>query len=143
MAPGRTDLTAAVRASYHLLLGHGLATQAVRAAPGAEVGIVNNLSTVFAATDRPQDRAAAHRHDGHVNRWWLDPVHGRGFPADMVETYGVELPVVQGDLETIAAPLDWLGLNYYFPAYVADDPAGPAPRVRSVRREGVPRTGMD
>ncbi|MET7285344.1 GH1 family beta-glucosidase [Streptomyces sp. NPDC005573] len=144
MAPGLTDLTAAVRASYHLLLGHGLATQAIRvAAPGARVGIVNNLSTVHPVTDSPEDLAAARRHDGHVNRWWLDPVHGRGFPADMVETYGVELPEQPGDLETIAAPLDWLGLNYYFPAYVADDPEGPAPYVRSVRREDVPRTGMD
>ncbi|UXY31069.1 GH1 family beta-glucosidase [Streptomyces sp. HUAS TT20] len=144
MAPGLTDLTAAVRASYHLLLGHGLATQAIRAAvPDARIGIVNNLSTVFAATDRPEDEAAARRHDGHVNRWWLDPVHGRGFPADMRAVYGVELPELAGDLATIAAPLDWLGLNYYFPAYVADDPTGPAPRVRSVRRPGVPRTGMD
>ncbi|MFG2603007.1 GH1 family beta-glucosidase [Streptomyces sp. NPDC048514] len=144
MAPGRTDLTAAVRTSYHLLLGHGLATRAIRAAvPDAQVGIVNNLSTVHAATDRPEDLAAARRHDGHVNRWWLDPVHGRGFPVDMREVYGVELPEQPGDLETIAAPLDWLGLNYYFPAYVADDPGGTAPYVRSVRREGVARTGMD
>ncbi|MGW0770202.1 GH1 family beta-glucosidase [Streptomyces sp. NPDC002676] len=144
MAPGLTDLTAAVRASYHLLLGHGLATQAIRAAaPGAQVGIVNNLSTVHPATGRPEDVAAARRHDGHVNRWWLDPVHGRGFPADMREVYGVELPEQAGDVETIAAPLDWLGLNYYFPAYVADDPEGPAPRARSVRRPGVSRTGMD
>ncbi|MFJ3659427.1 GH1 family beta-glucosidase [Streptomyces sp. NPDC090119] len=144
MAPGWTDLTAAVRASYHLLLGHGLATQAIRAAaPDAEIGIVTNLSTVHAATDSPEDMAAAHRQDGHVNRWWLDPVHGRGFPADMVEVYGVELPQKPGDLETIATPLDWLGLNYYMPAHVADDPKGPAPYARSVRREGVPRTGMD
>ncbi|WP_345667596.1 GH1 family beta-glucosidase [Streptomyces similanensis] len=144
MAPGLTDLTAAVRASYHLLLGHGLATRAIRAAaPGARIGIVNNLSTVFPATDRPEDVAAAHRHDGHVNRWWLDPVHGRGFPADMREIYGVELPERDGDAETIAAPLDWLGLNYYFPAHIADDPTGPAPHARSVRRPDVPRTGMD
>nr|WP_145489877.1 MULTISPECIES: GH1 family beta-glucosidase [Streptomyces] len=144
MAPGWTDLTAAVRASCHLLLGHGLATEAVRAAvPDARIGIVNNLSTVHPATDRPEDAAAARRHDGHVNRWWLDPVHGRGFPADMAETYGVELPLHEGDLKTIAAPLDWLGLNYYFPAHVVDDPEGPAPYARAVRREGVPRTGMD
>ncbi|GHE05652.1 GH1 family beta-glucosidase [Streptomyces alanosinicus] len=144
MAPGRTDLTGAVRASCHLLLGHGLATQAIRAAaPAARVGIVNNLSTVHAATDRPEDVAAARRHDGHVNRWWLDPVHGRGFPADMVETYGVELPLRTGDLTTIATPLDWLGLNYYFPAHVADAPGGPAPYVRAVRREDVLRTGTD
>ncbi|MFI9646420.1 GH1 family beta-glucosidase [Streptomyces sp. NPDC052040] len=144
MAPGTTDLTAAVRASYHLLLGHGLAVRAVRAAaPNARIGVVNNLSTVSAASDRPEDEAAARRHDGHVNRWWLDPVHGRGFPADMREVYGVDLPERPGDAQTIAAPLDWLGLNYYFPATVVDDPTGPAPRARSVRRPGVPRTGMD
>ncbi|MEU6285430.1 GH1 family beta-glucosidase [Streptomyces sp. NPDC047028] len=144
MAPGLTDLTAAVRASYHLLLGHGLATRAIRAAaPDAQVGIVNNLSTVHPATDRAEDHAAARRHDGHVNRWWLDPVHGRGFPTDMLDTYGVDLPLHAGDLKTISTPLDWLGLNYYFPAHVTDDPAGPAPHVRSVRRPDVPRTGMD
>ncbi|MFF7449035.1 MULTISPECIES: GH1 family beta-glucosidase [unclassified Streptomyces] len=144
MAPGLTDLTAAVRASYHLLLGHGLAVQAIRAAVAdAQVGIVNNLSTVYPATDRPEDVEAARRMDGHTNRWWLDPVHGRGFPADMRAVYGVELPERAGDLETIAAPLDWLGLNYYFPQTVADDPSGPAPHARAVRRPGVPRTGMD
>ncbi|MGW3094601.1 GH1 family beta-glucosidase [Streptomyces sp. NPDC001102] len=144
MAPGLTDLTAAVRASYHLLLGHGLAVDAIRAAaPSAQVGIVTNLSTVHAASDRDEDVAAARRQDGHINRWWLDPVYGRGFPADMREVYGVELPEREGDLAKIAAPLDWHGLNYYMPSVVADDPSAPAPRVRSVRRLGVPRTGMD
>ncbi|TQJ91124.1 GH1 family beta-glucosidase [Streptomyces sp. SLBN-31] len=144
MAPGLTDLTAAVRTSYHLLLGHGLAVDAIRAAaPYAQVGIVTNLSTVHAATDREEDVAAARRQDGHINRWWLDPVYGRGFPADMREVYGVELPEREGDLARIAAPLDWHGLNYYMPSTVADDPSAPAPHVRSVRRLGVPRTGMD
>ncbi|MFI8230516.1 GH1 family beta-glucosidase [Streptomyces sp. NPDC085900] len=144
MAPGLTDLTAAVRASYHLLLGHGLAVDAIRAAaPSAQVGIVTNLSTVHAATDREEDVAAARRQDGHINRWWLDPVYGRGFPADMREVYGVELPEREGDLAKIAAPLDWHGLNYYMPSTVADDPSAPAPHVRSVHRLGVPRTGMD
>lgn len=91
MAPGLTDLTAAVRASYHLLLGHGLATQAIRAAaPGAQVGLVTNHSTVEAASTRPEDIAAAARMDGHTNRWWLDPVYGRGIPA---EDRGVRLLV--------------------------------------------------
>ncbi|MET8984833.1 GH1 family beta-glucosidase [Nonomuraea wenchangensis] len=144
MAPGITDINAAVRASYHLLLGHGLATQAVRAAaPGAEIGIVNNLSTVEPATRSDADLAAARRMDGHTNRWWLDPVHGRGFPADLRETYGVDLPERPGDLATIAQPLDWLGLNYYFPMTIADDPDGPPPFARQVLRPDAPRTGMD
>ncbi|MGW6536225.1 GH1 family beta-glucosidase [Streptomyces sp. NPDC055051] len=144
MAPGLTDLTAAVRASYHLLLGHGLATAAVRAAaPGARIGLVTNHSTVEPASSSPEDLAAARRMDGHSNRWWLDPVYGRGFPTDMRELYGVDLPEKPGDLETIAAPLDWHGLNYYFPVTVADDPEGPVPYAREVRLPDVPRTGMD
>ncbi|CAL9342538.1 GH1 family beta-glucosidase [Streptomyces sp. enrichment culture] len=144
MAPGLTDLTAAVHASYHLLLAHGLATRAIRAAaPGAQVGLVTNHSTVEAASSRPEDIAAATRMDGHTNRWWLDPVYGRGFPADMRELYGVELPERPGDLDIIAAPLDWHGLNYYFPATVTDDPLGPVPYAREVRLPDVPRTGMD
>ncbi|WP_261991948.1 family 1 glycosylhydrolase, partial [Streptomyces sp. MS191] len=100
---------------------------------------VTNHSTVEAATPRPEDVAAARRLDGHLTRWWLDPVYGRGFPADMRELYGVDLPERAGDPETIAAPLDWHGLNYYFPAVVVDDPDGPVPHAREVHRPEVPR----
>jgi beta-glucosidase len=137
MAPGLRDLTAAVRASYHLHLGHGLAVQALRAAwSDARVGIVNNLSPILPASDSEADRAAAVRADGHTNRWWLDPIHGRGYPQDMLDVYGVDLPVRAGDMETIAAPLDWLGLNYYFRQFVADDPGGPAPFARMAAAPG-------
>ncbi|MBM7055488.1 GH1 family beta-glucosidase [Streptomyces durocortorensis] len=144
MAPGLTDLTAAVRASYHLHLGHGLAVQAIRAASsGARVGIVNNLSPIEPASVSEADLAAARRADGHINRWWLDPILGRGYPQDMVEEYGVELPVREGDLETIAAPLDWLGINYYFRQIVTADPDGTAPHARQVSVPGARLTHMD
>ncbi|MFI5721633.1 GH1 family beta-glucosidase [Streptomyces cyaneofuscatus] len=144
MAPGLTDLTAAVHASYHLHLGHGLAVQAIRAASSdARVGIVNNLSPIVPASTSEADLAAARRADGHINRWWLDPVLGRGYPQDMVETYGVELPVRPGDLETIAAPLDWLGLNYYFRQIVTADPSGPAPGFTQVPVADARHTYMD
>ncbi|SBU90496.1 beta-glucosidase [Streptomyces sp. Ncost-T6T-1] len=144
MAPGLTDLTAAVRASYHLHLGHGLAVQAIRAASSdARVGIVNNLSPIEPASASEADLAAARRADGHINRWWLDPILGRGYPQDMVEEYGVELPLQPGDLETIAAPLDWLGLNYYFRQIVTADPDGTAPRAKQVSVPGARLTHMD
>jgi beta-glucosidase len=144
MAPGLTDITAAVRASHHLLLGHGLAVQAVRAAvPGAQVGIANNLAQIDPASGRDEDVAAARRLDGHVNRWWMDPLHGRGYPADMVALYGVDVPVRPSDLEAIAAPLDWFGLNFYFRHVAADDPEGPLPHARQADLGDVPRTHMD
>ncbi|MEV4560388.1 GH1 family beta-glucosidase [Kitasatospora sp. NPDC049285] len=144
MAPGLTDLTAAVRTSYHLHLGHGLAVQALRAAvPGARIGIVNNLSTIEPASQSEADLEAARRADGHINRWWLDPVLGRGYPQDMVDLYGVELPVRDGDLELISAPLDWVGLNYYFRQIVAADPNGGVPGFVQVPGPNPERTAMD
>jgi beta-glucosidase len=144
MAPGLTDLTAAVRASFHLHLGHGLAAQAVRAASPGEVrlGISNNLSTCEPASPSDADKAAAQRADGHINRWWLDPILGRGYPQDMADVYGVRLPEQNGDLETIAQPLDWLGVNYYFRQIITDDPASGVPFFRQVPGPG-PRTGMN
>jgi len=144
MAPGERDLARAVQASHHLLLGHGLATQAIRAAAArpAAVGIVCNLSPCEPATDGAADRSAAVRADGHVNRWWLDPVFGRGYPVDMVETYGMEPPVRGADLAHIATPTDFLGVNYYFRQVVVADPGGPPPYARQVPVAGSMQTGM-
>jgi beta-glucosidase len=145
MAPGERDITRAVHASHHLLLGHGLAAAAVRGAAPApvRVGAVVNLSPCQPASGDEADVAAARRADGHTNRWWLDPLHGRGYPADMIEVYGVQPPVRPGDLETIAAPMEHLGLNYYFRQVVTDDPAGPPPRARMVTVPDATRTDMD
>jgi beta-glucosidase len=144
MAPGLRDLTTAVRASYHLHLAHGLAAQAVRAAsPGpVRLGIVNNLSTCEPASDSEADLAATRRADGHINRWWLDPVLGRGYPQDMLDVYGVDLPTRSGDLATIAQPLDWMGVNYYFRQIIAADPTGAAPYFRQLPGPNPERTAM-
>ncbi|WP_405013958.1 GH1 family beta-glucosidase [Kitasatospora sp. NBC_01539] len=144
MAPGWTDLTAAVRTSYHLHLGHGFAVRALRERiPDAQIGIVNNLSPIIPASDSEADRLAAVRADGHINRWWLDPIVGRGYPEDMVKLYGVELPVQDGDMELISAPLDWMGLNYYFRQFVADDPTGAVPSFRQTPGPNAEHTVMD
>lgn len=143
-APGQTDLTKAVHASHHLLLAHGLGVQAIRAAaPAAQIGIANLLSVCEPATNREEDIAAAHRDDGHTNRWFFDPVYGRGYPADMIDVYGVDIPIERGDLETMAAPLDWLGVNYYKRQVTVADPSGPAPFARLVRPPKTPVTGMN
>jgi len=145
MAPGMRDLRSAVHASHHLLLAHGLAVQALRsvATKTPSVGIVNNLSPCEPATDTPTDIEAAMRADGHTNRWWLDPLVGRGYPVDMVELYGIELPVRQGDMETIATPLDFLGLNYYFRQKIAADPTVATLGFRQVPVEGATTTALD
>jgi beta-glucosidase len=82
-----------------------------------------------------------HRHDGYTNRWFLDPLAGRGYPEDMWRYYGRAVPkVAGGDLEIIAKPIDFLGVNYYNRRLAADNPPGKAPQVRTVVDAARPRT---
>jgi len=145
MAPGVRDLRSAVHASYHQVLAHALGTQVLRAASATEaaVGIVLNLSPIEPATDSEADRAAASRADGHVNRWWLDPVHGRGFPQDMVDLYGIELPALPGDSSLLAQPLDFLGVNYYFRQRIVADAGVATLGFRQVPVPGAVTTALD
>ncbi|MFL6140301.1 MAG: GH1 family beta-glucosidase [Labedaea sp.] len=123
-APGRQDFGASIAAVHHLLLGHGLATQRLRAAAPTpiDIGITLNGSTVTPATDSPADREAARRADGLGLRIYLDPlVHGR-YPADVVDDLdarGVRLPIEDGDLAVISTPFDTLGVNYYFSSLIS------------------------
>jgi beta-glucosidase len=118
------DLTTAVQASHHLLLAHGRAVPVLRAAsPGAQVGITLNLHPVLPATSAEGDLKAVRRADGYQNRWFLDPVYGRGYPKDMLEIFGNFLPrAAVGETAEIGAPTDFLGVNYYFPMIVRAAP---------------------
>ena len=114
-APGRADERAALAAAHHVLLAHGRAAEVLRReAPTARVGVTIDLVPMYPLTYSDADVDAARRSDGSRNRWFLDPVLGRGYPSDMLEQYASILPAIEdGDLETIAAPLDFLGVNYY------------------------------
>jgi beta-glucosidase len=144
MAPGCRDLRSAVHASHHLLLGHGLAVRSVRAHARqmASLGIVLNLSPCEPATASDADAQAAERADGHINRWWLDALHGRDYPSDMVALYGIELPIEDGDMDTIAEHCDFVGVNYYFRMRVVADETVATLRFRQVPVEGAPVTAM-
>ncbi|MGO9078949.1 MAG: glycoside hydrolase family 1 protein [Streptosporangiaceae bacterium] len=124
-APGIRDIGQAAAATHHLLLGHGLGTQAIRSAlPSAKVGITLNLTPVRAATAHPDDAAAALRTDGQANRLFLDPLFTGSYPADVLEHYRGRDPgftvIGDGDLAVISAPMDFLGVNFYSPRTVAD-----------------------
>jgi beta-glucosidase len=131
-APGRTDPAAAVRAAHHLLLGHGMAVQAMRAsAPTAQrrYGLSLNLYAVSPATGSAADADAARRVDGLQNRLFLDPVLLGRYPDDVLEDLaplGFEAAVADGDLAVVGTHLDLLGVNYYTRHVVAATPGGRA-----------------
>ena len=124
-APGEAEGSRAMAAVHHLLLSHGSAVRALRDAGADGLGIVLNTMPVHAsAAGIPALADAVRRIDGLFTRVWLDPLLLGRYPDDVLADVSPWLDDVvrDGDLETIAAPLDWLGVNYYH-----DDTWEPAP----------------
>ena len=139
-APGRGDPAAAVAATHHLLLAHGLAVEALRAGvpttpgtAGPEIGITLNPYPVVPATGSEADLDAARRIDGIANRLWYDPVLRGEYPADVLADLATvsDLSALRADdLAVISRPIDALGLNYYRRHHVRHEPgasASPSP----------------
>jgi beta-glucosidase len=144
-APGVKDIKQAVRASHHLLLSHGLAVPIIRDnSPGASVGITLDLTHAEPASPSIPDKLAAVWMDGFRNRWFLDPLAGRGYPQDMVLSFNQPLDFVQiGDLEHIMAPVDFLGVNYYTRAICRSDAVSEEENLPQTLFQNAELTEMD
>ncbi len=121
-APGRRSWPDALAAMHHILLSHGKAVPVIRAnVPGAKVGPVLQLVPSEPASPSAADKRAAAFFDCMWNRWYHDPVSGRGYPMEFVDMLvergdlsSTELPFLEpGDMEAIAEPIDFVGVNYY------------------------------
>jgi beta-glucosidase len=139
-APGRTDMAGAFRAVHHALLAHGLGVQAIREACNAPVGIALSMSHCEPATDSSADERAAVAMDELVNGLFADPLFGRGYPS-VLEPFMPALPNgYADDFATIARPLDFLGVNYYYRFVLREPRAGVEPQGLSalLRMAGIP-----
>jgi beta-galactosidase len=155
-APGKTDGAEAMKAVHHLLLGHGMAIQAMRASRQTDrLGVTLNLYSVRPASDSELDREAARRSDGLSNRLFLDPVLLGRYPNDVLQDTGTLewFGNHADDLDTISAPIDFLGINYYSRHTVAGpadgvfaDPslasASPGSERTQTVETGAPKTEM-
>ena len=140
-APGLRDIRAAVRAMHHVLLAHGQAITAMRALGMRNLGAVCNFERALPADDSPAAAAATDRYDAVYNRFFLSGLfHGR-YPDTVMEAFAPHLPVGwEADFDTIRAPIDWLGLNYYTCKRIAAAP-GPWPALAEVPGP-LPKTEM-
>jgi beta-glucosidase len=146
-APGyKGDVLGEVTVFHHLLLAHGRAVEAFReGGRGGRIGLAPNLSPHYPASDDPADAEVSNASDGYVNRWFLDPIFRGSDPQDLWDRYQQLLGplefVQDGDLETIATPADYLGVNYYAPRVVRAAPGDTPWPWRVVVPEGVRTTG--
>ena len=141
-APGRTLLTDALPAAHTLLLGHGLAVRALRAGGATSVGITNNYTPTWPASDRPDDVLAAESFDVLYNRLFTDPMLLGRYP-DQLSRFGDPFPDGhEADLDVITTPTDFLGVNYYNPTRIAAPADGDALPFEFAPIEGYPTTSF-
>jgi beta-glucosidase len=142
LAPGHRSHFAAARAAHNLLRAHAAGVEACRPFAAGRLGLVVNLAPKYAASEGPDDRAAAARDDAYMNRHYLDPALLGEYPPALAEIYGE----AWSDRYTAEAPalrtaIDWLGINYYTRAVVRHHPAtwptgaAPVPQRRSAHTE--------
>jgi beta-glucosidase len=122
-APGRSSMAEALAAAHHLLLAHGLAVERVRSiTPESQVGIAIDVWPQHPASLHILDLEAASIAHDRLNHWYLDPIAGLGYPAQTAARAGWQQEEVEpGDLDIVAVPIDYLGINYYSRAIVASD----------------------
>ena len=140
-APGVADFGSFLAAVHHQNLATGLGAQRVREVDGTlKVGTIVNLQPVTAAVPGEDHEAAAALVDAAYNRASLDPLLRGAYPepiADLLEPY-----LQPGDLRTVQARLDLLGVNHYTRLYVKADPDGPAGLALAPAPAGSDTTAM-
>ncbi len=153
-APGIKDPARAVAANHHLLLAHGRAVAALRAASPspAQVGITLNLAVVRATS--PEASGLAAELETRQNGVYLGPLLRGAYPERLTAEFSpARVPglVRDGDFGVIREPIDFLGVNFYAPQYVGIRPDGEprrgeqliGPNQVLVHPEGMPLTAMN
>jgi beta-glucosidase len=135
-APGFKDLYLMQKVSHHLLLSHGLALIAMReAGVKTPLGIVLNQSPASTATQSAADLAVAEREYARMVRWYMDPLFLKRYPAE-AQLLPMDM-VMDGDMDIIAQPMDFLGINYYTRMWISESsPQVPAPNAMGVSDMG-------
>ena len=114
-APGRTDPVAAAAANHHILLAHGLALQALRRTIPTGVPIGPTLDPHPYVALEPEAIPVADALDAQFNRAYLDPILRGAYPEGPATMLPPESVIADGDMVTIAAAIDFVGINYYRP----------------------------
>ncbi|MFC4137247.1 MULTISPECIES: GH1 family beta-glucosidase [unclassified Microbacterium] len=138
LAPGRQLLFESLPSVHHQLLAHGTAAGILHDHGAEQVGIVNNHTLVIPEAE--QDATAANFYDILHNRIFAEPVLLGSYPD--LTTLGVDLPIRDGDLETISSPCEFYGVNYYNPTTIRSAPPESPIPFQQVPTPGAATTGF-
>ncbi len=142
--PGLRDPAMALRTTHVANLAQGLAAKAMRATGRApELGSAFSMGGAYPVSESDDDKAAAERHFRFNNLWFLEPAQNGRYPEAYVGGMEPErLGVEPGDMETVRAMLDFIGINLYTRTVIANNPQDANIGIRPVDVPGADRTEM-
>lgn len=92
-----------------------------------KIGAVIYLPPCYAASNKPEDQAAAKRYQDYQSGWWLDTMLKGFYPPSVLEYPYIKERMPEGFREQIAKefiPCDFISLNYYDPFLIQYEPDG-------------------
>jgi beta-glucosidase len=120
LAPGRQSLVDFLRATHTVNLAQGMGFRALKAIrPAARVGTAFSMSACEPATDSPDDKLAAERAHAITNLWFLEPALNGRYPDAFTFLPESIMKIKTGDLKSMRAPLDFIGINLYYRTIVS------------------------
>lgn len=145
-APGKKGIFNFLPVVHHLALCQAEGGRIVRdIVPGAYIGTALSCSHVQPFSQSPRDIRAAKRADAIMNRLFLEPCLGLGYPVDAFPFLkGISKFMLEGDAEKLAFDFDFIGLQNYFRVIVKHSYFAPVLWLEEVsaRKRNVPLTAM-
>ncbi len=114
-APGRKGLNSFLAAAHHAAMCQAEGGRIVRSLqPGAHVGTTFSCSSIHPDTNSVQDSMAAVRIDALLNRMFVEPLAGLGYPVnDLKLLQRLEPFIKDGDESKLAFDMDFIGVQNY------------------------------
>jgi len=114
-APGRTGLKNFLPAIHHVVLSMVAGGRKLRyLLPDATIGTTFSCSAIEPYSQKPRDIAAAQRADALVNRLFIEPILGLGYPdKEVTALKGISKYKLPGDEENMTFDFDFIGIQNY------------------------------
>jgi len=145
-APGRRGLSNFLPSIHHATLAQAEGGRVIRELlANAEIGTTFSCSLVESATEHPKDLRAAERVDALLNRLFIEPALGLGYPTDKLKVLAkVEKYLRAGDEDKMAFDFDFIGLQNYTREVIRHSWSMPYIFARQVspQQRNVPNTLM-
>ncbi|MGB3948160.1 MAG: GH1 family beta-glucosidase [Bacteroidia bacterium] len=133
-APGKYGLKRFLKATHHTVLCHGIGGRIIRKnVANATIGTTFSCSPIDAWKNKQANKKAAQRADVLINRLFIEPVLGMGYPInDLPALKKIEKYMLPEDVKNMAFDFDFIGIQNYTRLVAKNLPFIPLIKARNV-----------